>query len=77
MLYNYLKEIGFSYLLDGKPMKAEHSGSDLTFEEIIEGYQKIVNKDLQHYKDSSLGLHCTDRPDLIIDENKILFELKQ
>lgn len=32
-------------------------------------------KELQHHKDTTVGLWCTDRPDLIIDEKKIMFQL--
>ena len=33
-------------------------------------------KDLQHFRDSSVGLWCTDRKDLIKDEQNIMFNLK-
>jgi len=32
-------------------------------------------KDLQHHKDTTVGLWATDRPDLIIDEKKIMFKI--
>lgn len=33
-------------------------------------------KELQHYKDTTIGLYATDRPDLIKDEKGLLFQLK-
>ena len=32
-------------------------------------------KELEHYRDTTLGLYATDRPDLIKDEQNIMFEL--
>ena len=32
-------------------------------------------KDLIYYKDTTVGVYATDRPDLIADDNKIMFEL--
>ena len=32
-------------------------------------------KELEHYRDTTLGLHATDRPDLIKDEQNLMFEL--
>jgi len=32
-------------------------------------------KDLQHHKDTTVGLWATDRPDMIMDENKIMFQI--
>jgi hypothetical protein len=34
-------------------------------------------KDLQHYKDTTIGMFATDRPDLVNDPLQVLFELKQ
>ena len=45
--------------------------SDKENKELIE---KIEN--LEYYKTTSLGLWCTDRPDLISDPKKIMFQLK-
>jgi hypothetical protein len=33
-------------------------------------------KELQHYKDSTAGLFCTDRPELFNDEYGIMFKLE-
>jgi len=33
-------------------------------------------EELQHHKDTTLGLWATDRPDLIEDPKKIMFEIK-
>ena len=33
-------------------------------------------KDLQHHRDTTTGLLTTDRPDLIDDPKKIMFEIK-
>ena len=35
-----------------------------------------IKKHLKHFKDTSVGLWCTDRPDLINDKDNLLFELK-
>ena len=35
-----------------------------------------VIKDLQHHKDTTIGLWATDRPDLIEDPKSVLFEIK-
>ncbi len=35
-----------------------------------------IKKHLTHFKDTSTGLWCTDRPDLINDKDNLLFELK-
>ena len=32
--------------------------------------------DLQHYKSTTLGLHATDKPELVIDDNNVMFEIK-
>lgn len=32
-------------------------------------------KELEHYRDTTLGLYATDRPDLIKDAQNIMFEL--
>tara|TARA_R110002020_G_C16048518_1_gene754371 strand:+ start:387 stop:659 length:273 start_codon:yes stop_codon:yes gene_type:complete len=32
-------------------------------------------KELEHYRDTTLGLFATDRPDLINDPQKIMFEI--
>jgi len=41
--------------------------------------QKIVDelKHLQHYKDSTIGLWATDRPDKVNDPDGVLFRLKE
>lgn len=33
-------------------------------------------RELQHYKDTTVGLYATDRPDLLTDKQEILFQLK-
>lgn len=40
--------------------------------------QKIVDelKRLQHYRDSTVGLWATDRPDKVSDPDGVLFQLK-
>ncbi len=42
----------------------------------IVGY-KVTLEDLQHYKDTTVGLWATDRPDLINDPENILFQLTE
>jgi len=40
--------------------------------------QRVVDtlEHLQHYRDSTIGLWATDRPDKIIDPEGVLFQLK-
>ena len=43
------------------------------------GMAKMLNnysKELQHHRDITVGLWATDRPDLIEDPKKLLFEIK-
>ncbi len=35
----------------------------------------LIIKKLQHDKDTTVGLWATDRPDLVIDEKKIMFQI--
>ena len=35
--------------------------------------QKI--KELQHHKDTTIGLYATDRPDLIVDNDNVMFQI--
>jgi len=44
--------------------------------DLMERYAQQNNKDLKHYQDTTVGLWATDRPDLIIDDKKIMFKLK-
>jgi hypothetical protein len=37
-------------------------------------YKKQI-KELQHFKDTVIGLWATDRPDLIDDPEKIMFQI--
>jgi hypothetical protein len=39
-------------------------------------YDEKVKKHLKHFKDTSTGLWCTDRPEKVSDPEKMLFELK-
>lgn len=32
-------------------------------------------KELEHYRDTTLGLYATDKPELIKDEQRLMFEL--
>ena len=36
--------------------------------------EKTIKK-LEHYRDTTVGLYATDRPDLVKDEKGLLFEL--
>jgi hypothetical protein len=40
-----------------------------------EKYQRKIDE-LQYFKDSTIGLWATDRPDLIKDPKKVMFEIK-
>lgn len=71
----FLTEKGFSDLLEKPAITPNHSGSMRTLEWLFEKYAEESAKELQHFKDSSTGLWCTDRPDMIMDENKIMFQL--
>lgn len=51
----------------------------------MKGNTKLINliaekdlliKELQHYKDTTVGLWATDRPDMVQDPKKIMFQLK-
>ena len=33
------------------------------------------NEEMKHYQDTTVGLWATDRPDLIVDKKKIMFQL--
>ena len=35
-----------------------------------------IKKHLRHFKDTSIGLWCTDRPEKVNDPEKMLFELE-
>lgn len=61
-------DIVFAHIEDG-------SDEDLAVEGIM---QKLSDayKQLQHFKDTSVGLWATDRPNLIKCDKEILFELK-
>ena len=37
----------------------------------------LKNKELQHYRDTTVGLWATDRPDLIEDPKGIMFRLEK
>lgn len=39
-------------------------------------YDEKVKRHLKHFKDTSIGLYCTDRPEKVNDPEKMLFELK-
>jgi len=41
----------------------------------MEDYAIEYSKELQHYKDTTAGLYCTDRPELFKDESGILFKI--
>lgn len=61
----YLKTIGWE--------KGTTGMFDLNgLESVIEGYAK----DLQHHKDTTVGLYATDQPQLVYDPKKVLFEIK-
>ena len=43
--------------------------------EVVDELYGVV-KELQHHKDTTIGLWATDRPDLVEDPKKIMFQLK-
>lgn len=46
----------------------------MTDDDLLELQQEI--KKLIHHKDTTIGLWATDRPDLLVDNKKVLFEIK-
>lgn len=38
--------------------------------DVAEAYKKLL-----HHYDSTIGLHVTDRPDLVVDEKKVMYQL--
>jgi hypothetical protein len=62
---DYLKEKGWK---EGETGMFDLNGLASTLQEYA--------KDLQHHKDTTVGLWATDRPDLIDDPKKLLFEIK-
>lgn len=53
-------------------VEAIHDGASISDAMHIIGEWK---KDLQHHYDTTKGLWATDRPDLVVDEKKILFQI--
>lgn len=45
---------------------------------VVSDIQEFVNhyQNLSHHMTTTVGLHATDRPDLITDPKKVLFEIK-
>lgn len=43
----------------------------------VDEYFKLVNrlKNLEHHESTTVGLWATDRPDLVKDPNKIMFQI--
>ena len=66
------------FVTEIKSKSKNKSVSPLCYDRLIYlmgAYKKHELKELQYYKDTSLGLWCTDRPDLVEDKNKIMFQL--
>lgn len=55
------------YIVIGKIMEAA-----LAFNNAVE-----YSKHLEHHKDTTVGLWATDRPELIDDPKKLLFEITE
>ncbi len=55
--------------------KFSNEGSDLIEKNDCTSFEDYV-KDLEHHRDTTIGLWATDRPDLIGDPKKVLFEIK-
>lgn len=60
--------------LSAHPDNEEHSECRDRLEDVIELQQKV--KELTHYRDTTVNLWATDRPDLVEDPKKILFKLE-
>jgi hypothetical protein len=41
----------------------------------MSGYRKRLIRDLEHHRDTTVGLWATDRPDLISDPVKVMFQI--
>lgn len=53
-----------------------HSTSDLQKDSVAEDIYDEIIKDLEHHRDTTVGLWATDRPDLIYDFNETLFRIQ-
>jgi len=52
-----------------------HSTTNLIKESVADDIIELF-KELEHYKDTTVGLWATDRPDFVYDPKNILFRLK-
>lgn len=82
-----LQGVNQYYYDDLEDLLSEYESLNSTVDHIVDNsspsnmkrYLQILlenMKDLQHYRDSTVGLSATDRSDLIIDNEHVLFELK-
>ena len=63
--------------LNDQPIINDGSGSDWTLAQLLKRFAEINKLDeLEHYKDTTVGLYATDRPDLVVDEKNVMFQLK-
>jgi len=60
-LQGFLEKHGFAYLLNEKALTPTHAGSHRKIEWLFEKYLAERTQELQHFKDSSVGLFATDK----------------
>lgn len=73
LLLTKIKVMSANKFLQEKGWKSDSKGM---FD--FEGLSQIINeyaKDLQSHRDTTIGLWATDRPDLIEDPKKVMFEI--
>lgn len=63
-LYDYLNSKGFDRLLDENPIRGQHSGSDMTYEQLFDGY-------LKYWLKTNLGDFLVDKPRTVIEQGLI------
>ena len=71
----YALDIKTSHLMDVECFKKVVVDTDSSSAEIISELRQEV-AELKYYRDSTVGLWATDKPDYVLDYQKVLFELK-
>lgn len=71
----------YSKILESLKIMTSGSDADTPGGDEVQDIVDILNedqnlKDLEHHKSTTTGLWATDRPDLIKDPDKVLFQIK-
>lgn len=69
-----IKKHDYWFVPKGLVSKFDKNGHQLIHESECVSFMDYV-KELEHYRDTTLGLYATDRPDLVKDPQKLMFEL--